>query len=122
MPRMMRRRHIAGRTGTVLRAVLAWLVIGALVLSSAFSVHAHAFHPGHGGTPWASQDTDLTSDEQPSGDLAEPECHCACQHFGGIFVPFAFLQPIIAPAARIVAVLSPVITSPPAAPHPPPIA
>jgi hypothetical protein len=37
-------------------------------------------------------------------------------------VPFAILPPIFTPAARIVAVLSPVITSPPAAPHPPPIA
>jgi hypothetical protein len=119
---MIRRRHIQDGTGTVLRAVLAWVVIGVLVLSSAFSVHAHAFHPGHGGTLWVSQDTDLTSDEQPSGDLAERDCHCACQHFGGISVPFAILPPIFTPAARIVAVLSPVITSPPAAPHPPPIA
>ena len=117
---MMRRMHIQGRTGTFLRAVLAWLVIGALVLSSAFSVHAHAFLPG--GTLQASQDAAQASDEQPSGDLAECGCHCACQHFGGVFVPFAILHTIFAPAARIVAVLSPVITSPPAAPHPPPIA
>ena len=114
--------HATGRTGTVLRALLAWLVVGALVISSSFSVHAHAFHPGHDGTSQAFQDIDLASDGQPYGDVADDGCHCACQHFSGTVVPFAFLNPSIAPAARVVASLPATITHPPAASHPPPIA
>jgi hypothetical protein len=97
-------------------------VVGALVISSAFSVHAHAFQPGHGGTLQASQDIDSASDGQPYGDVADDGCHCACQHFSGTVVPFATLNPNIAPAARVVANLPATITHLPAAAHPPPIA
>jgi hypothetical protein len=114
--------HATGRTRTVLRALLGWLLIGALVISSSFSVHAHAFQPGHGGTLQASQDIDVAPDQQPLGDVSDDGCHCACQHFSGTVVPFAFLNPTIAPAARIVARLPATITHPPAASHPPPIA
>jgi hypothetical protein len=119
---MITRRHRRwGDRGSVFRAVLACLVAGALVVSSAFSFSAHAFHPDRVALQ-ASPDIGSGSPEQPCDGALDGGCHCACQHFGGIVAPVAMVEPSPVPALRVAAILPANRANPPAAPHRPPIA
>jgi hypothetical protein len=69
------------KAGFGARALLSWLVIIALVLSSAFSIKSHSYEHA-----LSAQATMQTSDAPCDDDAGAGEhaCHCACQHFGGV--------------------------------------
>src|SRR5262245_11117346 len=105
------------------RTLLTWVLVVALVCGSPLSLHAHAAQQvsDHGTAP-AVHAIDTGCDHQPGGDSVDHARHCSCQHFGGIVVPVVAIAPRQGAAERIVSVLPPRITHPPAAPHRPPIA
>jgi hypothetical protein len=106
----------------IARTLLTWVLVAALVCASALSLHAHVAHAGdHGGAP-AVHVIGTPCDHQPGSDSADHERHCSCQHFGGIVVPVVALASRRVAAERIVSILPPNLTHPPAAPHRPPIA
>jgi len=110
------------RPDTIARTLLTWVLVVALVCASALSLAAHAAHASdHGGAP-AMHAIGTACDHQPGGDSAEHERHCSCQHFGGIVVPAVVLASRRVAAERIVSILPPNLTHPPAAPLRPPIA
>src|SRR5262245_56554241 len=118
---MMNRPEIL-RPDAIARTLLAWVLVVALVCASASSLHAHVAQASdHAGAP-AVHAIDTGCDHQPGGDSADHGRHCSCQHFGGIVVPVMALATHPVAAERIVSILPPNLTHPPAAPHRPPIA
>src|SRR5262245_51750098 len=119
---MMNRPNIL-RPDALARALLTWVLVVALVCASVLSLHAHAAQQvsDHGTAP-AVHAIDTGCDHQPGSDSADHGRHCSCQHFGGIVVPVVALASRRGAAERIVTVLPPNLTHPPAAPHRPPIA
>jgi hypothetical protein len=104
------------------RSLLTWVLVVTLVCASTLSLHVHAAHANNDGSAPTVHAIGTACDHQPGGHSVDHARHCACKHFGGIVIPVVTLASRRDAAERIVSILPPNLTHPPAPPHRPPIA
>jgi hypothetical protein len=103
------------------RTLFRLFLVGALLVTSAFSVRAHDCATAHGSAAHAIEQTaDGTSDEPPSGTATDHACHCACQHFNGLITIAEWLPEPLLAAGKVEAGYSEPVPNSPATPRRPP--
>jgi hypothetical protein len=116
-----RTHHSIFTAGFGRRTLFRLFLVGALLLTSAFSVKAHDCASAHGSAAQAiEQIAGGTPDEPSSGTDADHACHCTCQHFTGLIIIAEWMPEPFLAASKVEAGYSGPVPSSPATPHRPP--